>query len=215
MSQIMKLFNFVTTILVFVSSSVPSLAGDLTIVYRERFADRNCVWCHGPSLQGFSTAPRLAGQSSQYVMNQLYSFRDHARDNPLSRQYMWGAAANHLSLQTARNLALYLSTISPKSANDGYDVLTARGRTIYEGGIPDANIPSCVACHGPNAEGAAAQGAGQIPRLGGLSYYYLRRRLEQWGEGYHATALPPMPEIASKLSANEIEALASYLSFVK
>ncbi len=211
----MKLFNFVTTILVFVSSSVPSLAGDLTIVYGQRFADRNCVWCHGPSLQGFSTAPRLAGQSSQYVMNQLYSFRDHARDNPLSRQYMWGAAANHLSLQTARNLALYLSTISPKSANDGYDVLTARGRTIYEGGIPDANIPSCVACHGPNAEGAAAQGAGQIPRLGGLSYYYLRRRLEQWGEGYHATALPPMPEIASKLSANEIEALASYLSFVK
>jgi cytochrome c553 len=215
MSQIMKLFNFVTTILVFVSSSVPSLAGDLTIVYGQRFADRNCVWCHGPSLQGFSTAPRLAGQSSQYVMNQLYSFRDHARDNPLSRQYMWGAAANHLGLQTARNLALYLSTISPKSANDGYDVLTARGRTIYEGGIPDANIPSCVACHGPNAEGAAAQGAGQIPRLGGLSYYYLRRRLEQWGEGYHATALPPMPEIASKLSANEIEALASYLSFVK
>ena len=211
----MKLFNFVTTILVFVSSSVPSLAGDLTIVYGQRFADRNCVWCHGPSLQGFSTAPRLAGQSSQYVVNQLYSFRDHARDNPLSRQYMWGAAANHLSLQTARNLALYLSTISPKSANDGYDVLTARGRTIYEGGIPDANIPSCVACHGPNAEGAAAQGAGQIPRLGGLSYYYLRRRLEQWGEGYHATALPPMPEIASKLSANEIEALASYLSFVK
>lgn len=211
----MKLFNFVTTILVLVSSSVPSLAGDLTIVYGQRFADRNCVWCHGPSLQGFSTAPRLAGQSSQYVMNQLYSFRDHARDNPLSRQYMWGAAANHLSLQTARNLALYLSTISPKSANDGYDVLTARGRTIYEGGIPDANIPSCVACHGPNAEGAAAQGAGQIPRLGGLSYYYLRRRLEQWGEGYHATALPPMPEIASKLSANEIEALASYLSFVK
>ena len=215
MSQIMKLFNFVTTILVFVSSSVPSLAGDLTMVYGQRFADRNCVWCHGPSLQGFSTAPRLAGQSSQYVVNQLYSFRDHARDNPLSRQYMWGAAANHLSLQTARNLALYLSTVSPKSANDGYEVLTARGRTIYEGGIPDANIPSCVACHGPNAEGAAAQGAGQIPRLGGLSYYYLRRRLEQWGEGYHATALPPMPEIASKLSANEIEALASYLSFVK
>ena len=77
------------------------------------------------------------------------------------------------------------------------------------------NIPSCVACHGPNAEGAAAQGAGQIPRLGGLSYYYLKKRLEQWGEGYHATALPPMPEIATKLSENDIEALASYLSFVK
>ena len=151
----------------------------------ERFANRNCVWCHGPSLQGFSTAPRLAGQSPQYIMNQLYGFRDHARDNPLSRQYMWGAAANHLSLQTAHNLALYLATLSPKSANDGYEALAASGRAIYQEGIPDANIPSCVACHGPNAEGAAAEGAGQIPRLGGLSYYYLKRRLEQWGEGYH------------------------------
>ena len=165
--------------------------------------------------KGFSTAPRLAGQSSQYVMNQLYSFRDHARDNPLSKQYMWGAAANHLSLQTAHNLALYLSTLSPKPADDGHEVLTTRGRTIYQEGSPDANIPSCVACHGPNAEGAAAEGAGQIPRLGGLSYYYLKRRLEQWGEGYHATALPPMPEIASKLSENDIEALASYLSYVR
>ena len=128
---------------------------------------------------------------------------------------MWGAAANHLSLQTARNLAMYLSTLTPKSANDGYEVLTARGQTIYHEGIPDANIPSCVACHGPNAEGAAAEGAGEIPRLGGLSYHYLKRRLEEWGEGYHAAAAAPMPGIASQLSANEIEALASYLSFVK
>jgi cytochrome c553 len=211
----MKLINVTTAILAFVSSSMPSLADDLTIAYGQRFANRNCVWCHGPSLQGFSTAPRLAGQSSQYVMNQLYSFRDHARDNPLSKQYMWSAAANHLSLQTAHNLALYLSTLSPRPADDGYEVLTTRGRTIYQEGIPDADIPSCVACHGPNAEGAAAEGVGQIPRLGGLSYYYLKRRLEQWGEGYHATALPPMPEIASKLSENDIEALASYLSFVR
>jgi cytochrome c553 len=211
----MKLINLVTAIFALVSSSVPSFAGDITVVYGQKFANRNCVWCHGLSLQGLSTAPRLAGQSSQYTMNQLYSFRVHARDNPLSEQYMWGAAANHLSFQTAQKLALYLSTLSPEPADDGYVVLTTKGRTIYQEGIPDANIPSCVACHGPNAEGAAAQGAGQIPRLGGLSYYYLKRRLEQWGEGYHATALRPMPEIASKLSANDIEALASYLSFVR
>ena len=69
---------------------------------------------------------------------------------------------------------------------------------------------SCAVCHGPNAEGIR-----QIPRLGGLSYYYLKQKLEQWGEGYHAAAEPPMPRIASKLSPNQIEALASYLSFVK
>jgi cytochrome c553 len=211
----MKLINVTTAILAFVSSSVPSLAGDLMTIHGQKFADRNCVWCHGPSLQGFSTAPRLAGQSAEYIVNQLYDFRTHARDNPLSRQYMWGAAANHLSLQTAHAIALYLSTLSPKAADDGYEALTTKGRMIYQEGIPDANIPSCVACHGPNAEGAAAEGAGQIPRLGGLSYYYLKRRLEQWGEGYHAAAFAPMPEIAGKLSGNEIEALASYLSFVR
>jgi cytochrome c553 len=55
----------------------------------------------------------------------------------------------------------------------------------------------------------------QIPRLSGLAYIYLKRRLEQWTEGYHAAAGPPMPHIAGKLSPDQIEALASYLSFVK
>ncbi|MGE5261415.1 MAG: c-type cytochrome [Actinomycetota bacterium] len=211
----MKILTSTIAIVAIAFSSVPSLAGDPMIVHGQKFADRNCVWCHGPSLQGFLTAPRLAGQSAEYVVNQLYNFRTHARDNPLSRQYMWGAAANHLGLQTAHALALYLSTLSPKAADDGDEALATRGRMIYQEGIPDANIPSCIACHGPNAEGAAAEGAWQIPRLGGLSYYYLKRRLEQWGEGYHAAAFAPMPEIAGKLSDGEIEALASYLSFVR
>jgi len=64
--------------------------------------------------------------------------------------------------------------------------------------------------HGPNAEGVD-----RIPRLGGLGYSYLKRTLEQWGQGYHANSGPPMPDIAGKLSASQIEALASYLSFVK
>ena len=44
---------------------------------------------------------------------------------------------------------------------------------------------------------------------------YLKRRLEQWNQGYHAAAGPPMISIASKLSDDQIEALASYLSFIK
>jgi cytochrome c553 len=212
----MKLIKSAIAILAIVFSPVSSLAGDVGIAsYGQRFADRNCSWCHGPSLQGFATAPRLAGQTRQYVENQLRDFRGHTRDNPLSAQYMWGAAANHLSPQTARDLAVYLSTLNAESANDGDKGLAAKGQTIYREGIPASNIPSCVACHGPNAEGAGAEGAGEIPRLAGLSYHYLKRRLEQWGEGYHAAAAAPMPGIATQLSTNEIEALASYLSFVK
>ena len=211
MGPSMKLIKAGIAIFVVVASSVASSAGEVGFASNgEHFASRNCSWCHGPSLQGFSTAPRLAGQKREYLETQLLDFKAHTRDNPLSRQYMWGAAANHLSLETVHDLAVYLSTLNAASAYDGDKGLAISGQAIYREGIPAANIPSCVACHGPNAEGF-----GGIPRLGGLSYYYLKRRLAQWGEGYHTAATPPMPEVASKLSANDIEALASYLSFVR
>jgi cytochrome c553 len=169
----------------------------------------NCTWCHGVSGQGDSIAPRLAGQRPRYIENQLMSFGDHTRDNPFSQQYMWGAVAA-LSTKDGRYLAAYFSTLPPKAANDGNSELAAAGRTIYEAGIPNSNVAACAACHGPNAEGIR-----EIPRLGGLSHSYVKRRLEQWGEGYHAAAGSPMPRIAGKLSRDIIDAVASYLSFVK
>ena len=59
----------------------------------ERYVARNCAWCHGTSVQGFSTAPRLAGQQERYIEAQILDFRSHSRDNPSSKLYMWGAAA--------------------------------------------------------------------------------------------------------------------------
>jgi cytochrome c553 len=197
----MKFAKSKIAILAIVASGAGPLQAD------ESLPVRNCTWCHGTSAQGFSTAPRLAGQREQYTENQLLSFREHIRDNPLSMQYMWGATAN-LSPEVAHDLSVYFSTLPPKAASDGDTELVAAGRTIYEQGNPDANIVSCLVCHGPNAEGV-----GEIPRFGGLAYSYLKRRLEQWGEGFHAAA-EPMPRIARSLSPNEIEALASYLSFL-
>jgi len=39
--------------------------------------------------------------------------------------------------------------------------------------------------------------------------------LDQWGQAYHGALALPTPLIASQLSRNQIEELASYLSFVK
>jgi cytochrome c553 len=198
----MKLIKSKIAMLAILSSAAGPLLAD------EVLPVKNCTWCHGTSAQGFATAPRLAGQRDEYTENQLLSFKEHIRDNPYSKQYMWGATAN-LSPQTARDLATYFSALPPQAANDGNRELVAAGRTIYEQGNADLNIVSCLVCHGPNAEGVR-----EIPRLGGLSYSYLKKRLEQWGEGFHAAA-EPMPRIANKLSANDIDALASYLSFVE
>jgi cytochrome c553 len=199
----MKLIKLGIAILAIAFSADGSLSAD------ERAPVENCTWCHGTSGQGFSTAPRIAGQRHQYIENQLLDLKAHTRDNPFSKQYMWGAVAA-LSPQAVHDLAMYFSTIPPRPANDGEPELAAQGRSIYDNGIPDANIVACVVCHAPNAEGIR-----QIPRLAGLTHSYLKRKLEQWGEGYHADAEPPMPRIAGKLSPKDIDALASYLSFVK
>ncbi len=199
----MKLLNIKIVLLALVFSAGSPLLADETL------PTKNCTWCHGnPSAQGFWIAPRLAGQRQQYIEKELFSFSNHTRDNPSSKQYMWGAVAN-LSPQMVIDLANYFSTLSPRAADNGDKALVTMGKTIYEHGIPASNIVSCFVCHGPNAEGV-----GEIPRLGGLSYTYLKKRLEEWGKGYHVTA-EPMPQVAKELTQVEIEEIASYLSFVK
>lgn len=200
----MKLIRSKTAIIAFVFTAVLCGAG-----HAESPAVRNCTWCHGSSAQGYTPAPRLAGQRAGYLQRQIADFRTHARNNPFSKQYMWAASEN-LSRQRVHDLATYFASLNPEPANDGNKQSTALGRTIYFEGMPEANIVACIACHGPNAEGV-----GQIPRLGGLAYTYLKRRLTQWGEGYHSAAKAPMPRIASRLSTSQVDALASYLSFVK
>jgi len=175
-------------------------------VRADELAVGNCTWCHGTSAQGFSVAPRLAGQQPDYVVDQLRSFAAHRRDDFLAAKYMWSATA-HLDPLNARELARYFSGLPPKAAADGDSALVAEGRAIYENGLPDENIVACQACHGPEA-----QGVREIPRLGGLSYSYLKQRLEEWSQGYDASAIP-MPKVARSLSPNQVAALASYLSF--
>jgi cytochrome c553 len=199
----MKAVRLQLIMLAAVCLALPAWAEDL------HTAVKNCGWCHGMLGQGIGVAPRLAGQRHQYILRQLGDLAAHVRNNPQSRQYMWGPATN-LDPLLARDLAGYLASLPFAAAADGRPQLAEVGRAIYQDGVPEANIVSCAACHGPNAEGI-----GDIPRLGGLGFSYLRRRLEQWGEGYHIGAKAPMPHIAAKLSPDDVDALASYLSFVR
>ncbi len=207
----MKLLRLKIAIVAVVSSSAAALACEADLVCVGETIARNCVMCHGPSFQGYFVAPRLAGQRPQYVENQLHNFLAHSRDNPYSQLYMWRASAKLISIDPdgVRAVAAYFATLQPKAANDGHEELVSEGLSLFSGGEPSENVPACAACHGPNAVGSR-----NIPRLGGLSYHYLKRRLELWGEGYHASATYPMPKIAKSLSEDKIEALASYLSFI-
>jgi cytochrome c553 len=183
----MKRTGFKALALVMVVSIAPEMA------WVDNASVRDCTWCHGTSAQGYMVAPRLAGQRPAYIESQIRSFREHTRDSPFSKQYMWSAVAA-LDARSTRELADYLATIAPKPANDGDRNLATAGRTIYMEGIPEANIASCYACHGPNAAGVR-----EIPRLGGLAYFYPKARLQQWGQGYHSHPASPMPWARTKL----------------
>ena len=114
--------------LAIVSTAICAPAG-----HAESPAIRNCTWCHGASAQGYTPAPRLAGQRARYIEQQLMSFSDHRRDTPFSKQYMWGATAS-LNPQTARDLAVYFSRLPHRSADDGDRELVARGEIDISAG---------------------------------------------------------------------------------
>src|SRR6266567_9231148 len=128
----MKRFGLKMAILMIAAFMAPAAAGD------GGASVGNCTWCHGTSGEGYMVAPRLAGQRPAYIESQIRSFRDHTRDNPFSKQYMWGAVAA-LDSRAARDLAAYFATIHPKPANDGDPNLVAKGKAIYIDGIPEAN----------------------------------------------------------------------------
>jgi cytochrome c553 len=172
----------------------------------EAYVKRNCSFCHGPAVEGRYVAPRLAGQHADYVATQMLRLRDKTRDNPFSRKHMGYAAAETLPGNDCE-IGHYLASLPAQPANDGVEALVGQGEEIFKRGIPEDNIPACQFCHGPQG-----QGIGVFPRLSGQSYYYLRRRLGEWVEGYSAVAAH-MPAISKKLSPEQVDAVTSYLSF--
>ena len=166
---------------------------------------RNCAFCHGPALEGKAVAPRLAGQHMDYVVLEMSEFRKRERNSPFSLKYM-----SHVAVQVLPDslceLGAYISSMPAEAARDGKEELRAEGEDIFLHGKPSHNLPACQFCHGPEA-----QGTGKFPRLGGQTFYYLQRRLQQWSEGY-AQVSPHMPGIVGLLTPKQIDGVASYLS---
>ena len=167
-----------------------------------------CATCHGQfggGYRGYYSMPRLAGQTQEYIENQLSYFADHTRDNPASKQFMWDAASG-LSQPMRNELASYFSNLNTPPAGGGKGGNEAIGKMIFEQGVPSAQVLACNMCHGQNAEGSGA-----MPRLAGQRYDYLKIMFEDWRNGYRANAAP-MPDIAKALTDAQIEGLAEYLS---
>jgi cytochrome c553 len=169
-----------------------------------------CQECHGSSARGFRayySIPRLAGQQTEYLKNQLQAFVEHRRKNNIMFN-----VSRVLSPAMIVALAAQFQDLNPKPLGGAPKELVASGKTIFEGGIPDANVPACSSCHG-----LEAKGQGPFPRLAGQLSDYISEKLTNWDRERGQDPTDPdtsavMQPIARGLTKSQIEAVAAYLS---
>ncbi len=172
-----------------------------------KLATQVCASCHGPKGESISPAfPRLAGQQAGYLESQLKAFRDRTRADPMAQAYMWGMTSQ-LDDGTIKNLSAYYSAQKPVPGKTVDAKLVQQGKSIYEAGIPGANVQACITCHGKNAEGNAA-----FPRLAGQHAEYLVKQLVLFKSSLRAGSNAPiMHNISTGMSFEQMEAVSAYL----
>lgn len=172
-----------------------------------------CKTCHGIAGQGYLgyyAMPRLAGQQEAYLGNQLRAFIERRRTNPVMFN-----VAHALSPSMVSSLAAHFKGLNPAPFGGGPRNLVARGKTIYEEGHPEANVPACSACHGPDGKGRD-----EIPRLAGQLYPYTLKALRNWGRergqgGARSDISAVMAPTAHNMTQAEISAVAAYVATLR
>lgn len=172
-----------------------------------------CEVCHGVSAQGFHgyyPIPRLAGQQTEYLENQLHAFTERRRTNNIMFN-----VGHVLSPAMVAALAADFHDLNPKPLGGGPKDLVAAGKKIFEEGFPSGNVPPCASCHGPDAKGNGA-----FPRLAGQLFDYVSNKLTNWDKERGQDPNNPdtsaiMEPIAHGLSEPQIKAVAAYVSYLE
>ena len=205
-----------------------------TLVYAEgniaegKTKAASCASCHGDDGNSMvPTFPKLAGQHADYLANQLYAFKENARNSPmmvplamgLDRQSIQDIAAYYASQKISTNQLPVLeydedednTTIDNNS--EELNTLMALGSDLYRNGNLKSNVSACIACHGPLAEGNKP---GAFPALHSQHADYLIKSLTDFKKGIRNTQSDNMMSmIAGKMTDKEIQAVSYYLSMIK
>ena len=169
-----------------------------------------CASCHGARGDGNAQAnfPRLAAQGALYLENQLESYANGARTNPVMTPIAKAMSAQ----QRAAASAYYAQIAAPRTAGVVQKVdksTISRGRTLSAVGDARRGVQACANCHG--VDGAGKPPA--LPYLAGQDADYARATLGDWRSG--ARRSDPsgmMPVIAKQLSDADVDAVATYFA---
>jgi cytochrome c553 len=169
-----------------------------------------CTGCHGKDGRAASDGyhPRIAGKPAGYLLRQLRAFRDGQRRYGLMGQLLAPLDDRYLREIAAHFAALDLPYAAPAPSRADAATL-ARGRQLAQRGDPARDVPACQDCHGQALTGVGDD----LPGLLGLPVDYLNAQLGAWRTGArHADAPDCMAQIAQRLAANDVAALAHWLA---
>ena len=163
-----------------------------------------CSTCHGP--RGISRSPEfpiLAAQRQSYLEAQISAFRQRTRSEKDAHDFMWGIAGD-LDESIIDGIAAYYASQPPAPGRSDDPALVAKGKELFDKGLPDRGIPACQVCHGPDALGKA-----DFPRLAGQHAKYIVKQLN-YIQSLVRTA-PVMHGIVKDLTPAEMVAVAAYV----
>jgi cytochrome c553 len=186
------------------AASVGAQAASTIDPAAERKAVELCSTCHGA--YGISTSPDfpiLAAQREDYLEAQIEAFRAHTRAEKDAHDIMWGIAGN-LDPAIIKGIAQYYAAQKPAPGRVEDPVAMAKGKEVYDKGVPDRGIPACATCHGADAQGQAV-----FPRLAGQHARYIVKQLNYIQSLVRAA--PVMHGIVKDLTPGEIQAVAVYV----
>jgi cytochrome c553 len=137
----------------------------------------------------------LHGQAEAYLTRALQEYRDGKRASGIMQP-----AAHGLPDAEIVRLAQFYAGLRPPAVRADADTAGERIATI---GLPEQNVPACLACHG---------GQTDFPILAGQPAPYLESQLALWRRGVRSNTAHGaiMAAIGSRLSAEQAAAVARY-----
>ncbi len=164
---------------------------------QERLAQ--CYSCHGEDGESPNVeVPSLGGQSSPYLLIQLYLFREKQRKVELMNEAAKGLS--DADLQTFADAIAKLPPPKPAAANQADKEKLLRGQQLVQ-------RYRCNVCHS-----ADLSGHDNVPRIGAQREDYLIKALREYKDntrhGYDAS----MAEVLQPVSDAEIVDLAYYIA---
>lgn len=167
----------------------------------------SCAACHGADGNSSNPEwPKLAGQGESYLIKQLTEYRNGKRKNAV----MNGMAAGIKSDEDVMHLAAYYASSEAKPGQAKNKDIIAEGESIYRGGIVEAGVAACSACHGPTGSGNPTA---KFPKISGQHAKYSLTQLQYFksGERNNDTG-KMMRNMAKKMSTAQMEAVSEYMA---